>query len=232
MSIALRGRNGGKMKSVGIIFLGMAPREDMTNEVRHYIPDCKICQYGALDGADDGLFEELEPEDNGHMLTTELPDGRFIKLDKKKLLPYVQEAVTRSENDGNKLNIICCTSIFPDFRHSGILLMPGKVLISMKQYIGDRTKIAALVPTERHCAQVRKKWETEGIDVDTFVLSPYDYTIEGLHTLCSRLEEYECIILECAGYTFEFTEELKGCYKGLVMSPMELTVRIAAGLIF
>ncbi|MGN0408422.1 MAG: AroM family protein [Bacteroides sp.] len=219
------------MNTIGIIFLGKAPRKDMYNEVRHYIKDCEIRQYGALDEVDDRQIGQLEPENNGHMLTTELPDGRFIKLDKKKILPYMQDAVTRAESDGNKLNIICCTSIFPEFQHSGILLMPGKVLLSMKQYIGNETKIAALVPTERHCAQVRKKWEAEGIAVDTLVLSPYNYTIDEMYSLRAQMEQYECLILECAGYTYEFVEQLKECYQGLVMSPMELTVRIAAGLI-
>lgn len=218
------------MQKVGLITIAQTPITGIDKDINYFLPNRKIEHYGALDGLTEEEIQNVLAKENEHVLTAELSDKSFVKLSKEKLIPLLQHAIARSEENGNMINILLCTSLFPEFKYDGVLIEPGKLQGNMNYFVSQSANVCALVPTKKHINQVKNKWKEINRKVDVRVMHPSAYQEKDIKSAEDDLCNYNVVILDCAAYNVEFTELLKKYFDGLIICPLDLSLNVAFGL--
>lgn len=218
------------MKKFGMINIGDTPITGIEKDVKKYFPQAAIYQYGALDGmSEEELQQNVNWNGNGHLLTVQLSNGKFIKLDKEKLVPYIQKTIEKAESQGILVNYIHCTSVFPEFKRKGILMEPGKILKTVAKEV--KGKVLVCTPTKAHIPQVNSKWDAFGIKADVFAIEPFDYNLQEMINLKEKANGYKAVVLDCASYNMEFSKEIAQTYQGIIINALDLSLAICSTLV-
>ena len=100
---------------IGAITIGQAPRVDVTADIMDIFEgQAELVQAGGLDGLTKEEIAKFKPEEGDYVLVSRLTDGTSVTFAERYILPRLQEAIDRMEEDGCRLIMFFCTGKFPE----------------------------------------------------------------------------------------------------------------------
>ena len=100
---------------IGAITIGQAPRTDVTADILHIFDDSlELVQAGGLDGLTKEQIAEFAPGKDDYVLVSRLTDGSSVTFAERHILPRLQDAINRMEDEGCSLIMMFCTGSLPE----------------------------------------------------------------------------------------------------------------------
>jgi protein AroM len=189
------------MKTVGMITIGQAPRDDVVPEMEKLLgPGFRVVQAGALDGLSRAEVERLAPGPGQDPLTTRLADGTGVVLAKEAILAHLQRCLDRLA-DADAL-VILCTGKFPRFTCARPLLEPDRILFGATRAVFGGGTLGIVIPIEEQRAVATTRWSPVSPAVTVAVASPY----RGAPELARAAETLRragagLVVMDCMGFT-------------------------------
>ena len=85
---------------IGAITIGQAPRVDVTADIMDIFEgQAELVQAGGLDGLTKEEIAKFKPEEGDYVLVSRLTDGTSVTFAERYILPRLQEAIDRMEED-------------------------------------------------------------------------------------------------------------------------------------
>ena len=197
MTLAGDGRN----KTVGIVTIGQAPREDVIPDMAELMgAGAQILEGGALDGLRRDEIERLAPEGDHEVLVTRLTDGSAVFVAKEKITPLVQRRIDELEAAGAAVTVVLCTGAFKGLRAARTLVTPEKVLVGVLRGVSFPGKLGVICPSKRHVPQTTARWKGHGFDPVVVSLSPYKHGSDAVDVTPFRTEGVGLVLLDCMGF--------------------------------
>ncbi|WP_408008460.1 AroM family protein [Pseudalkalibacillus sp. A8] len=215
-------------EKIGLITIGQSPRIDLTPEMQVLLgPAICFVEAGALDNLSEVEIAKLAPEKDEITYISRLRNGQSVKLSKSKLLPYLQQKISKVEEEASS-SIVVCTGSFPTLAHSKPLLFPDQILKHVgKSVLGNGT-LGLLVPLEEQKKQMVDKWGNIPVVVES--VSPYEESdFEGP---ARKLKDKGAtiIILDCMGYNEAHKQMVKFVTGLPTILSRSIVARVAAEL--
>ncbi|GBF11211.1 AroM family protein [Tepidibacillus sp. HK-1] len=215
-------------KSVGVLTIGQSPREDVTPSIRAILGDSiDIKEAGGLDRLDENEIKTIHPDDQEITYISKLRNGRSVKIGKSKLLPLLQDELTKLEEKVSAV-IMLCTGDFPTIQSKKPLIYPDKILNHTVQAILNKGKLGVIVPLEEQRNTLTKKWENPNLELFVEVASPYEESDVKGAAQKLKAQGAELIVLDCMGYSETHKKDAMEGSNLPVLLPRTLTARIAA----
>jgi protein AroM len=216
---------------IGFITIGQSPRTDVVPEIREILGrDVQILEAGALDGLDRAEIEALGPEQGcENVLVSRLRDGSWVTMDEKKLLPLLEERISRLEEQGAGLAVLLCTGPFPRLGSGGIpVIYPFRLMETVFPCFSVRGRVGIVTPDEKQKELCMGKWSPVMKHVAVTVCNPYDRdcSLEQA-AMDMRNADPDFIVLDCIGYN----KEMKQKMEQLTGKPVILPRGFLAGVI-
>ena len=195
------------MPSLGVVTIGQSPRADLTAELAAYLPGrTRLLERGALDDLTPSAIAALAPGADEDTLTTRLRGGESVVLDRQRLVPLLEEAISALEQEGAEVNLLVCTGTFPPLRHRRPLLDAERLLVTGVSAIAHRSgKLGVVVPLPAQQDVLSRRWQRAlGARVLVDTADPYaDGAAEAIPAAAGRLasEGAHIALLDCMGYT-------------------------------
>jgi len=184
----------------GLITIGQTPREDITADLDVLLPSpAPAVQHGLLDDRSLGEIEALAPGDLEFPLVTRLRDGSSVVVAKERLVPLLERAVRRLENDCDVI-LVLCAGPFSDIPSKVPLLFPSRLLEHFVRGIAP-CSATVLVPHEGQVPAAREHWGSFIESVSTAVATPYPWSCPDLSS--------DLVIMDCLGYTLAMKEDVR-----------------------
>lgn len=216
------------MKKVAAITIGQSPRVDLVPEIKKYLNDLEIVEYGILDPY---TYEEaeaiLKPSQGDNVLVSRMRDGRQIKMKEQLVYGLVQDCIYKIENEGINTIFLMCTGKFPEFEHKGLFLEPFSLIHSIVNNITNG-KIGVIVPDALQIPQLIKYWNESGNDIVIRAASPYkdfDKEVEKA-ALELKKEDIPLIVMDCMGYSLSMKEKVKELTGKPVLLPRVIMTKL------
>ncbi len=149
------------MPSLGVVTIGQSPRADLTGELAAYLPArTSLLERGALDGLGSSAIAALAPDADENTLTSRLRDGGPVVLDRKRLVPRLEEAIAELEQRGAEVNLLVCTGTFPPLHHRRPLLDAERLLVNgVGAVAGGSGPLGVVVPLAAQQNVLAGRWE-------------------------------------------------------------------------
>ena len=225
------------MPSLGVVTIGQSPRADLTGELAAYLPaGTSLLERGALDGLGSSAIAALAPDADEDTLTSRLRDGEPVVLDRKRLVPRLEEAIAVLEQQGAGVNLLVCTGTFPPLHHRRPLLDAERLLVSGVGAVGHGSgPLGVVVPLPAQQDVLAGRWERalgEPVLVDN--ADPYaDGAAGAIPAAAGRLARQgaRIALLDCMGYT-EAAREAAAAQTGIpVLLARSVVGRLAGELL-
>ncbi|MGH3094512.1 MAG: AroM family protein [Streptosporangiales bacterium] len=191
------------MRTLGLVTIGQAPRDDLTPEILPLMPPCRVVEHGALDGLSADEVAALAPGPGEHALTSKLRDGSSAVFGHDQSLPLVEKAVGRAEADGADVTLIVCSGSFPPLSHQRPLLFTEALAHHATAGLAAGDPVGIVRPLPSQVDDGAAAWEsTLGRPVAAATsASPYTDTLEDVAAAAASLAD-RCafIVLDCIGY--------------------------------
>lgn len=192
---------------IGAVTIGQAPRTDVTPDVLPLLDNSfELIQAGALDSVTD--FESIAPEPGDYVLVSRLRDGRSVPMAERKIIPHVQQAIARLEEQGASSIMMWCTGEFPmPLRANVPVLYPSRLLSRTVSAIAPR-RLAVVIPDASQIEQTRAQWLHSVDDVCVYAANPYDEH-DSLAAALDRAADAarelraDLAVLDCIGFSLE-----------------------------
>ena len=113
---------------LGLITIGQSPREDVVASMFGHVQEGAFIETGALDGLEADQISVLFPVDGEAPLVTRLRDGSEVCVAKQRLMPLMEQAVSRLEEHGCATICVLCTGEFPRLGRSALMIFPDRVV--------------------------------------------------------------------------------------------------------
>jgi protein AroM len=195
------------MPSLGVVTIGQSPRADLTGELAAYLPaGTSLLERGALDGLSAPAIAALAPDADEDTLTTRLRDGQSVVLDRQRLVPRLEAAISALEQQGTDVNLLVCTGTFPPLRHGRPLLDAERLLVSGVGAVAGRSgPLGVVVPLPAQQKVLSARWERAlGAPVLVDHADPYAAgAADAIPEAAGRLARQgaRIALLDCMGYT-------------------------------
>lgn len=199
----IRGYDCGMSKTLGIITVGQAPRDDIAMLfASHAPPGTKVVLRGALDGLVDAEVDALEPESGADTLYTRLRGGRDVKISKKAVIARSPATLARLRDDGCDVLVYACTGDFPPMAGDGGVLFPSRVLNGLATGLLPRGRLGLLIPLAEQAVKLGAKWARPGLDVFAEALAPSAGETEA-RAAAGRLaaQKPDLVAMDCMSYS-------------------------------
>jgi protein AroM len=149
------------MPSLGVVTIGQSPRADLTGELAGYLPaGTNLLERGALDDLSSSTITALAPGADEDTLTSRLRDGEPVLLDRQRLVPRLEEAISALEQQGTEVNLLVCTGTFPPLHHGRPLLDAERLLVSGVGAVVHRSgPLGVVVPLPAQQNVLSMRWE-------------------------------------------------------------------------
>ena len=213
------------VKQVAFLFIGQTPRPDTMEEMRRYLPDLQIREYGALDGVSEAeITSEYAPKSHQDLLISKLQNGRSVQISEEMLGGRLQLKLEQAVADGAQLCVLMCTGSFPGLRCQVPLLTMDEAFHRNMELPINIKVIGLIVPKEEQQVQFAAKYKHFKKEVLTANASPYGLT-ETIVKEALKLKAMgaECICLDCMGYTDSQAHEVSACTQLPVHTPRRET---------
>ena len=100
---------------IGAVTIGQAPRVDVTVDIMDiFSGKAELIQAGGLDGLTKEDIAEFAPGEGDYVLVSRLNDGSSVTFAERHILPRLQEAMNKMEEEGCRLIMMFCTGSFPE----------------------------------------------------------------------------------------------------------------------
>ena len=162
---------------IGAITIGQAPRTDVTTDILHIFDDSlELVQAGGLDGLTKEQIAEFAPGKDDYVLVSRLTDGSSVTFAERHILPRLQDAINRMEDEGCSLIMMFCTGSFPETLSTRKIPMiyPCELL---NRYV-DHVKAVSASPYGEWDALEKAAEEIKNSEADLIVLDCIGYTQE------------------------------------------------------
>ena len=225
------------MPSLGVVTIGQSPRADLTGELAVYLPaGTRLLERGALDDRTSSAIAGLAPDADEDTLTSRLRGGESVLLDRQRLVPLLEQAVSMLEQEGAEVNLLVCTGTFPPLRHRRPLLDAERLLVSGVSAIVHRSgPLGVVVPLAAQQDVLSKRWQ-RALDAPVLVdaADPYaEGATEAIPAAACRLagQGARIALLDCMGYT-ETSREAAAARAGIpVLLARSVVGRLAGELL-
>ena len=199
---------------IGAITIGQAPRTDVTADILHIFDDSlELVQAGGLDGLTKEQIAEFAPGKDDYVLVSRLTDGSSVTFAERHILPRLQDAINRMEDEGCSLIMMFCTGSFPE-------------TLSTR-------KIPMIYPCEllNRLVPLMTKWKKYVDHVKGVSASPYGEW-DALEKAAEEIKnsEADLIVLDCIGYTQEMKKMFAEKTGKKVVLPRTLLARVVSEL--
>ena len=201
----LIGYHPGMARTLGIVTVGQAPRDDIATLFATHAPvGTKVVLRGALDGLSDEEVDRLEPENGGDTLYTRLRGGRDVRLSKKAVTARSPAALAKLRDDGCDVLVYACTGEFPPMANDEGVLFPSRVLAGLATGLLPRGRLGLLVPLIEQSEKLTSKWARPGLEIVVEALAPSAGAGEAA-AVGKRLaaQRPDLVAMDCMSYTPE-----------------------------
>jgi protein AroM len=226
------------MPSLGVVTIGQSPRTDLTGELAAYLPaGTSLLERGALDDLSSSAIAALAPDADEDTLTSRLRDGEPVVLDRRRLVPRLEEAISALEREGTEVNLLVCTGTFPPLRHKRPLLDAERLLVSGAGAVVHRSgPLGVVVPLPAQQDVLSKRWRRAlGAPVLIDNADPYaDDAADAIPAAVGRLacRGARMALLDCMGYA-EASRKAAAARAGIpVLLARSVVGRLAGELLF
>jgi protein AroM len=221
------------MAKVGVLTIGQSPRTDATPSFQKIFgAGVEIVERGGLDRLTEETMDAIKPEGSDTVYISRLRNGQSVEIGKSKLLPLLQDELTKLEQDVEVV-IMLCTGDFPTLVTTKPIIYPDKILVHTVQAImTGGSKLGLVVPLEKQRHSLAKKWEGVGLELVTAAASPYEESDIAGAAASLKEQGAELIVLDCMGYNETHKLEAKKGSGLPVILPRTLVARIAAEYVF
>jgi protein AroM len=225
------------MPSLGVVTIGQSPRDDLTGELAAYLPaGTRLLERGALDDLTSPAITALAPDAEQDTLTSRLRDGESVMLDRRRLVPLLEQAVSALERRGATANLLVCTGTFPPLRHLRPLLDAEHLLVSgVCAIVHGSGPLGVVVPLAAQQEVLSERWQRAlGAPVLVDAADPYaENAAEAIPAAACRLagQGARIVLLDCMGYT-EFARDATAARAGIpVLLARSVVGRLAGELL-
>lgn len=225
------------MPSLGVVTIGQSPRADLTGELAAYLPaGTGLLERGALDDLSSSAITALAPDADEDTLTSRLRDGEPVVLDRQRLVPRLEEAISELEQRGAEVNLLVCTGTFPPLHHGRPLLDAERLLVSGVGAVVHRSgPLGVVVPLPAQQNVLSMRWERAlGAPVLVDHADPYaGGAADAIPAAVGRLARQgaRIAVLDCMGYT-EASREAAAARVGIpVLLARSVVGRLAGELL-
>ena len=135
---------------IGAITIGQAPRTDVTADILHIFDDSlELVQAGGLDGLTKEQIAEFAPGKDDYVLVSRLTDGSSVTFAERHILPRLQDAINRMEDEGCSLIMMFCTGSFPETLSTRKIPMiyPCELLNRLVPLMTKKSDIICMTPS-------------------------------------------------------------------------------------
>jgi protein AroM len=162
------------MKCTGMITVGQSPRDDLVPFMAPFFgPDVRILQGGGLDGLSPSEIAALGPDPGEVGIVARLRDGSNTMLSHAKILPRVQGAVDRLQDEGAELLVIMCGADWSAIRSKVLVVNPGKVFPAIVAAVAGNRKLGVIKPSPGQLDQAKRQFADRGVQAHVAAASPY-----------------------------------------------------------
>ena len=200
---------------IGAITIGQAPRTDVIADILHIFDDSlELVQAGGLDGLTKEEIAEFAPG-------------------KRHILPRLQDAINRMEDEGCSLIMMFCTGSFPETLSTRKIPMiyPCELLNRLVPLMTKKSDIICMTPSPLQTEQCENKWKKYVDHVKAVSASPYGEW-DALEKAAEEIKnsEADLIVLDCIGYTQEMKKMFAEKTGKKVVLPRTLLARVVSEL--
>ncbi|WP_428667949.1 AroM family protein [Reyranella sp.] len=198
-------------RTLGIITVGQAPRDDMADLfAEHAPPGTKVILRGALDGLSEAEIDAATPENGPDTLYTKLRGGRDVKLSKKAVIARSPEAFAKLRADGCDVLVYACTGDFPPMEGDEGILFPSRVLSGLAAGLLPRGRLGLLIPVAEQAEKLGAKWSRPGLEVFSEALAP-SADARDAEAAAQRLaaKKPDLVAMDCMSYSPETKAQVK-----------------------
>lgn len=220
------------MRTIGVITIGQAPRDDVVPEMEKLLgAGVRVVQAGALDGLTREAIARLAPSAGEDALTTRLVDGTEVIVAKPAILPRLQECLDRLA-DVAETFVVLCAGKFPPFHTPRPVLMPDRMLAAAVDAVFDGGRLGVIVPIPQQRDGAVARWSGADPRVAVAVASPY----AGPAALVRAAEELRSAgvtltVMSCLGFTSSMKTVVRDVTSAPALLPASVIARFIAELL-
>jgi protein AroM len=199
-------------RTLGIIIIGQAPRDDIASLFATHAPiGTKVILRGALDGLSEAEVNALTPENGDDTLYTRLRGGRDVKISKKAVIAHSPAAFAKLRDDGCDVLVYACTGDFPPLAGDEGVVFPSRVLNGLATRLLPRGRLGILIPLAEQAGKLSAKWARPGLDVVAEALAPSAGASEaGEAARRLAAQKPDLVAMDCMSYTPATKDWVKG----------------------
>lgn len=219
---------------IGAVTIGQAPRVDVTADILRIFDDSlELVQAGGLDGLSKEEIAAFAPGKDDYVLVSRLQDGSSVTFAERYILPRLQEAISKMEEEGCSLIMMFCTGSFPETLSTREIPMiyPCELLNRLVPLMTKKSSIICMTPSPLQTEQCENKWRNYVREVKAIAASPYGEW-ETLEQAAEQIRDMDAdlIVLDCIGYTQEMKEMFARKTGKKVVLPRTLLARVVSEL--
>lgn len=193
------------MPALGVVTIGQSPRADLAGELAAYLPTgTSVLERGALDNLTSSAIAALAPGADEDTLTSRLRNGESVVLDRQRLVPRLEAAISVLEQEGTDVNLLVCTGTFPPLRHRRPLLDAEHLLVSGVSAVAHSGgPLGVVVPLPAQQDVLSMRWQRAlGASVLVGNADPYADAADAIPAAVGRLASQgaRMALLDCMGY--------------------------------
>ena len=161
---------------IGAVTIGQSPRVDVTKDIMGIFgSSVELIQAGGLDGLTKEEIKAFAPEKDDYVLVSRLTDGSSVTFAERFILPRLQAAIKKMEEEGCALVMMFCTGNFPESLSTEKipLIYPCDILDRVVPLLTKSSHIICLTPSPLQKEQCAEKWKNYVQKVSVVAASPY-----------------------------------------------------------
>ncbi|GAB0168161.1 AroM family protein [Lysinibacillus sp. CTST325] len=214
------------MNKVGFLTIGQSPRSDITPTFKDiFHKDIEIVERGALDSLSEAQLLTVIARKEKNICFSRLRDGRSIIMSRSKLLPLLQNELSKLEQEVDRI-VVLSTDDLTTLTCGKPIFYPNRIVTQAISAMANQPKIGLIIPLEEQRKSTFKKWQGVSDDITVAVASPYDYG--NFEEAARYLKDYrvDLIILDCMGYNEEHKQLVRKESGILTILPRTLVARM------
>ena len=176
---------------------------------------------------------EFAPGKDDYVLVSRLTDGSSVTFAERHILPRLQDAINRMEDEGCSLIMMFCTGSFPETLSTRKIPMiyPCELLNRLVPLMTKKSDIICMTPSPLQTEQCENKWKKYVDHVKAVSASPYGEW-DALEKAAEEIKnsEADLIVLDCIGYTQEMKKMFAEKTGKKVVLPRTLLARVVSEL--
>ncbi|CQR57029.1 hypothetical protein PRIO_4627 [Paenibacillus riograndensis SBR5] len=199
-----RRKEGARLKQIGLITIGQAPRTDVAPILEKYLEGrAELVQSGVLDGFTPAQVREYyTPGEGEYVLTSRMRDGSAAVVSRERIKSVLQGKIDAMEASGIKTILLLCTGEFPGLRTvRAHLIEPDRIIPPVVQALTGKRRLGLIGPLPEQEQNLNEKFAASGSALPFAAVSPYTGSEADFRAAAEKLKDRaDVIVLDCMGY--------------------------------